>query len=213
MSAWSHVVSGVPQGTISGTVLFLIFVNDIPECCNTNVKLFADHTKLFNNNTNRIECQDLQYDLNALSAWSKTWHMNFNASKCAVLTIKPKTSFTYSLNNTPLKEENEQKDLGIIVSNDLKLRKHVLGVCTKANRISSLVKRGFTKLDKNKISTLYKSIVRPILEYGSVVWSPWPVQDKHVLERDQRRFIGLANEDISLPSLECGRNDTDLSEI
>ena len=96
MSAWSHFVSGVglPQGTISGPVLFLIFVNDIPEYCNTNVKLFADDTKLFNNNTDRAEYQYLQYDLHALSAWSKTWHMNFNASKCAVLRIKPKTSFT-----------------------------------------------------------------------------------------------------------------------
>ena len=129
--------------------------------------------------------------------------MNFNASKCAVLRIKPKTSFTYSLNNTPLKEENEQKDLGIIVSNDLKPRKHVLGVCTKANRISGLVKRCFTKLDKIKISTLYKSIVRPILEYGSVVWSPWTLQDKQSLQREQRRFLGLANEDISHHSPEC----------
>ena len=88
----------------------------------------------------------------------------------------------------------------------------MLGVCTKANRISGFVKRYFTKLDKNKISTPYKSIVRPILEYGSVVWSAWTVQDKQALEREQRRFIGLANEDISLPSLECRRNDTDLSE-
>ena len=67
-------------------------------------------------------------------------------------------------------------------------------------------------MDKNKISTLYKSIVRPILEYGSVVWSPWTAQDKQALEREQRRFLGLVNEDISLPSLECRRNDTDLSE-
>ena len=130
-----------------------------------------------------------------------------------MLRIKPKTSFTYSLNSTPLKEENEQqKDLGSIVSNYLKPRKHVLGVCTKANRISGLVKRCFTKLDKIKISTLYKSIVRPILEYGSVVWSPWTVQDRQALEREQRRCLGLANEDISLPSLECRRNDTALSE-
>ena len=162
MSAWSHVVSGVPQGTISGPVLFLIYVNDIPEYCNTNVKHFADDTKLFNNNTNRTKCQDLQYDRNALTAWSKTWHMNFNASKCAVLRIKPKTSFTYSLNNTSLEEENEQKELGIIVSNYIKPRKHVLGVCTRANRISGPIKRCFTKLDKNKISILYKSIVTPI---------------------------------------------------
>ena len=125
---------------------------------------------------------------------------------------KTKKSFIYRLNNKPLKEENEQKDLGIIVSNDLKPRKHVLGVWTKGNRISGLIKRCFTKLDKNKISTLYKSIVRPILEYGYVVWSPWTVQDKHTLEREQRRFIGLANEDISLPSLEDKRNDTYLSE-
>ena len=104
------------------------FVNDILEYCNTNVKLFADDTKLFNNNTNRTECQDLQYDLNALSTWSKTWHMNFNASKCAVLRVKPKTSFTYSLNNTPLKEENEQKDQRIIVSNYLKSRKRARSV-------------------------------------------------------------------------------------
>ena len=65
---------------------------------------------------------------------------------------------------------------------------------------------------KNKISTLYKSIVRPILEYGYVVWSPWTVQDQQALESEQRRLLGLANEDISLPSLECRRNDKDLSE-
>ena len=59
---------------------------------------------------------------------------------------------------------------------------------------------------------MYKSIVRPILEYGSVVWSPWTAQDKQAVEREQRRFLGLANEDISLPSLECRRNDTNLSE-
>ena len=86
-----------------------------------------------------------------------------------MLTIKPKTSFTYSLNRlSPLKDENEQNDLGISVSNDLKQRKHVLGVCTKANRISGLVKRCFTKLDTNKMSTLYKLIGRPMLEYESV---------------------------------------------
>ena len=85
----------------------------------------------------------------------------------------------------------------------------MLGVCTKANRISGLVKRCFTKLDKNKTSTPYKPIVRPILEYASVVWSPWTVQDKQAPEREQRRFLGLANEDISLPSLDCRRNDTD----
>ena len=117
-------------------MLFLIFVNDILEYYNTNVKLFADDTKLSNNNIHRTaECQDLQYDINALSAWSKTWHMNFNASKCAVLRITPKTSFTYSLNNTLLKEENKQKDLGIIVSNYLKPRKHVLRVCTQAKSL------------------------------------------------------------------------------
>ena len=138
--------------------------------------------------------------------------MKFNASKCAVLRITQKTSFTYSLNNTPLKEENKQKDLGIIVSNYLKPRKHVLRVCTQAKRVSGPIERYFTKLDKNKISTLHKSIVRPILEDGSVVWSPWTAQDKQALEKEQRRFIGLANEDISLPSLECRRNDTDLSE-
>ena len=171
---------------------------------------FRQGSKLFNNNTNRTECQDLQYDLNALSGCSKTLYgmvfiystslyINYNASKCAVLRIKPKTSFTYSLNNTPLKSEKKQKDMRIIVSNYLKPRKHVLGVCTKANRISRLVKRCFTKLDKNKISTLYKSIVRPILAYGYVVWSPWTVHDKQALEREQRRFLGLANDDISLP--------------
>ena len=130
-----------------------------------------DDTKLFNNNTNRTECQDLQNDLNALSA-----KHDFNASKCAVLRIKPKTSFKYSLNNTPLKEENEQKDLEIIVSNDLKPRKHVLGVYTKANRIEGLVNAVSQSWKKTK--SAHCIIVRPVLEYGSVVWSPWTVQDK-----------------------------------
>ena len=161
-SDWKHITSGVPQGSILGPILFLIFVNDMPECVSSTAKLFADDTKLYREILKPDDCQRLQDDLNTLSAWSKTWLLRFNESKCVVLRIRRCFDFIYSLNGIPLIEEDYQRDLGVLISNDLLPERHISHIVKKANQRLGLIRRCFTNLSTEKVSTLYKSIVRPI---------------------------------------------------
>ncbi len=87
-SPWCAVTSGVPQDTILGPIMFLFFVNDIPEKVSTNVKLFADDCKLYNRIRNRDDCAALQDDLDSLAAWSRDWLLRFSKEKCIALCIK-----------------------------------------------------------------------------------------------------------------------------
>ena len=87
-SSWKEVTSGVPQGSILGPVLFLIYVNDIPDSVKTTAKLFADDTKLYKKIEKLSDCRALQDDLNSLSSWSAMWLLTFNTTKCVALKIK-----------------------------------------------------------------------------------------------------------------------------
>ena len=81
-SEWFDVISGVLQGSVLGPILFLIYVNDILETVNSNVKMFADDTKIFRTLKNKSDSEILQADLDNLSEWSNRWCLTFNTSKC-----------------------------------------------------------------------------------------------------------------------------------
>ena len=179
MSGWQNVSSGVPQGSILGPLLFLIYVNDIPGIITTICKLFADDTKVYNTIRNIVDCENLQTDLNTLSGWSETWLLNFNVEKCVALKLNEKENYAYTLNGTKLNTVTQQKDLGILISNNLHPRRHIQEIIKKANQRIGLIKRCFTGLD-NKIEILYKTLVRPVLEYGANIWSPWQIGRAHV---------------------------------
>jgi hypothetical protein len=115
------------------------------------------------------DCDSLQEDLNALSAWSKLWLLDFNAEKCVVLRIKAAIDYQYSLNGVYLKEVDSQKDLGITICNTLSPTKHINEIIKKAHQKIAMFRRCFTGLDEEKVSILYKSLVRPALEYASTV--------------------------------------------
>ena len=111
----SQVTSGVPQGSILGPLLFLLYVNDIPDSVLSTAKLFADDTKLYSRVRNQEDCNALQADLNALAAWSRKWLLRFNETKCVVLKIHSAIQYVYTLNGKCLSEETSQKDLGITI--------------------------------------------------------------------------------------------------
>ncbi len=211
-SNWVEVTSGVPQGSILGPVLFLLYVNDLPDVVCSTAKMFADDTKLYSRVHEWQDCQQMQYDLNKLSVWSRNWLLRFNASKCVVLRIKAAIDYAYTLNGTYLDEVDSQKDLGVIISNDLMPSKHIIDITKKANSRIFMVKRCFSGLTKQKILTLYKSIIRPILEYASPAWSPWLEKDKILLENTQRKVLKLCTDNIELESLQERREHTDLVE-
>lgn len=195
-SGWSNVKSGVPQGTILGPILFLIYINDLPNGVSSSVKLFADDTKIYRELSDvEGDALSLQSDLNRMSCWAKTWQMSFNPEKCEVMRITHQRDLSvpiYHLFGKPLKVVNKFKDLGIIMSNNLKWSEHVNTIVNKANRILGLIKRTVGPSNTVVFTLLYKALVRPILEYASPVWSPYLVKDIKALEGIQRRASRMA---------------------
>ena len=213
VSSWVDVISGVPQGSILGPLLFLIYVNDIPGLCISTTKLFADDTKLYREIKSTDDCKILQEDLNSLSVWSETWLLKFNAGKCVVLKIKKKIKYKYSLNGVYLQEVANQRDLGVIISNDLSPRTHIIEIVKKANQRVGMIRRCFSNHTAKKVQTLYTTMVRSVLEYGAPTWSPYYNKDIDNLEKVQKRCLRLSKEEIVLPSLSRRRLESDLCEI
>ena len=194
-SDWSCVTSGTPQGTILGPLLFLLYINDITECISSTVKLYADDTKIYREIIDPIiDCQILQDDLNNLSEWARKWQLRFNADKCESMRIthsRDRSETNYFLEK-PLKDVHNFKDLGVTITKDLSWGNHIGITVNKANKVLGSIKRSVGTADTNVFSMLYKSLVRPILEYAVPVWCPYLVKDIHALENVQRRASRLA---------------------
>ena len=213
-SSWENVISCVPQGSILGPILFLLYVNDIPSVVSSTAKMFADDTKLYCPIRTIDDCQQLQSDLNNLAVWSSKWLLKFNETKCVVLRIKQSLDFIYSLNGFPLREVPHQKDLGVIVSNNLLPHEHIQSIIKKSNQRIGLIRRCFTDITLNKVDILFNSLIRPILEYGSPAWAPWYSKDIVNLEKVQRRCYRICNSPDFVPeSLVTRRLKTDLCEV
>ena len=120
-SSLIDVVSGVPQGTVLGPLLFLLHINDLPSVVSSNVRLFADDCLIYRNIKNKEDQIELQKDLNLLENWGNTWGMRFNAAKCNIMRVSrtrdPKL-FNYSLTGQVLEEVMDAKYLGVTLGND-----------------------------------------------------------------------------------------------
>ena len=134
----------------------------------------------------------LQNDLNKLIEWCDTWGMKFNADKCKIMHLGNKNHrYLYHMEGCLVKEEKEQKDLGILISSNLKVHSQVINCAKKANKVVNMIRRTFTFMDKDIFLKLYKVFVRPILEYGQTIWAPYLEKDINVLEDVQRRATKL----------------------
>ncbi len=176
-SAWSDVCSGVPQGSVIGPLLFVIFINDMPDGITNFVSMFADDTKLFGKSSSRSDVESIQHDLQLLPDWSTKWNLSFNESKCQTLYLgknNSKNIYRMGTEQDPvhLTETEAERDLGITIDNELNFSKHITQAVKKANQLVGMIRRTFTFLDNDTFTKLFTSLVRPILEYGNCVWSP-----------------------------------------
>ena len=188
VSGIGKVTSGVPQGSVLGPILFLIFINDLPLNITSTAKLFADDTKLYRIIRSINDADMLQQDLNTLVEWCKEWKMVFNITKCHVLHISKKNpQYLYHMDGRLLACSLDTKDLGVTVSNDLKPHSHINNIVKKANQTLGMIKRSFTNINKDIFLLTYKTFIRPGLEYCQSVWSPHLQKDIDLLERVQRR--------------------------
>ena len=185
------VISGVAQGSILGPLLFLVFINDLPDyVLNSTMLPFADDVKCSLSNSSQMDWSLLQNDLDVLSVWSKHWNLFFNESKCSVVRFgfqKFSSSHVYSINSCVIQNDNQHKDLGIIVSSDLSWTNHIIYIAAKAYKILALLRRSFRNCNSvHSKKLLYISLVRSLLIYGSQVWHPHLLKDINALEAIQR---------------------------
>ena len=195
-SSRADVLSGIPQGSILGPILFTIFINDLPESIQSNCRIFADDTKLYNISTNHTA---IQQDLFSLQKWSDTWNLHFNIAKCNVMHYgkrNPNHAYCMKVNDQEIEINvcEEEKDLGIIFDPHLSFDVHINKIINKANQMIGLIKRTFTYLNRDILVKLYKSLVRPHLEYGNIIWYPLLKKHSIAVERVQRRATKLLRE-------------------
>ena len=199
-SDWLPVLSGVPQGSVLGPVLFLVYVNDITNNLESTASLFADDAKIYRTLQTVDDTEALQRDMERLREWSDEWLLTFNTDKCKTMHIgRSNQQAHYQLNGSRLEKSTQEKDLGIIVTNDLKSSAHVTTVAAKANSRLGIIKRNFSVLSRDILLPLYLSLVRPILDYGAQAWSPYLIRDIQAIERVQRRATKLVPDLAHLP--------------
>ena len=186
-SSWGTINAGVPQGSVLGPLLFLIYINDIVNVVNSNAKLFADDTSLFLTFDDPVHASTiLNQDLSSLDEWSNEWLVSFNALKTDTMLISlkrqtpdhpPLTFQGHQLVNVP-----EHKHLGLTLKSDLKWNAHIKQIATKASKQINIMKSLQHRLDRETLEIIYFSFIRPILEYGSVVWDGCAQTDEKLLE-------------------------------
>ena len=191
MSSKAPVTSRVPQGTVLGPILFLIYINDFPEYLqHSTLRLFADDSIIYKEIKTINDAQNLQLDLDAACRWEKDWLMHFHPDKCNLISITQKRKpihFTYKLHDHPLAKVEHSKYLGITLQSNLKWNKHINSITNKANQSLGFLKRNLKIKSSAVKSHAYKAFVRPTLEYASAVWDPHTRTQINQIEKVQRR--------------------------
>src|SRR5579864_8235140 len=224
-SGWENVISGVPQGSVLGPLLFLIYINDLDVGIDSKLVKFADDTKMGRGVSTEQEVEVMREDLQKVFQWSLDWQMLFNTDKCTVLHMgRNNKEVVYKMGTNEIKVSTQEKDLGVIVDKSGKPSEQCIVAVKKANGIFGMIKRNIKFKSKNVIVKLYKSLVRPRLEYCIQAWSPHLRKDIDMMERVQRRATRLIEgfkdvsyddrlEQMGLISLEKRRVRGDLIQV
>ena len=165
------VLSGIPQGSVLGPLLFLLFINDLPEYVESIIKLFADDLKLIGNASNR---KLIDNDLRNLELWEKTWLVGFNHDKCKVMHIKHNNNknLKYELDGNTIEESVLEKDLGVLTSDTMLWTEQIKTSIDKANKIIGWIARNLISRDMLVMNRIYKALVRHHLEFCVQLWNP-----------------------------------------
>ena len=210
-SIQADVLSGIPQGTVLGPLLFLAYINDLPDSLRSSeARLFADDSLLYLTVNGAKGSNLLQEDLSALEDWERAWQMSFKPSKCTIIRItsgkkRKKSAFqsSYTLHSHVFEVTDASKYLGVKVTDDLTWSKHISEVAGKANRILGFLRRNFKQCTKEVKTATYTTMVRPVLDYAFTVWDPHHQGDIKILEQVQRRAARYVYNDYTTRTPGC----------
>ena len=182
--------SGVPQGTVLGPLLFLLYINDLPSLVSsgTRIRLFADDCSIYRPISNLSDQLTLQYDIDTLMEWADHWGMSFNPSKCNIMRTLGgiHSERLYHMGGHVLKEVHHAKYLGVTLSRDLTWRRHIDLVVSKANQKLGFIQRNLRGAPQSSKTTAYFTLVRAGLEYAAPIWDPYLRKDIDLVEKVQR---------------------------
>ena len=188
------VLSGVPQGSILGPLLFLIYIIDLPPCVLSSlIFLYADDAEYLKPINCIQDCQTLQCDFDALTAWSKKWNLSFNVEKCASMSCYTTSNSShlphvFHIDGQQVSPNDTVKDLGVIMTKNMDWSTHHQYILAKAYRMLNLLRRTFCVDNSHSgKKVLYLTLVRSWLTYCSPIWRPHLLRDISALEKLQRR--------------------------
>ena len=194
LSEPAPVISGVPQGSVLGPLLFLILMGDIDrDIAHAFVSSFADDTRLSRAVSGVRDASSLQTELEIIYQWSVENNMSFNGPKFEVVrygsddVLKCTTSYT-GPDGSIIPDKDHVKDLGVTMSNDCSFKQHVNNICISARNMCSWILRTFQSRSPELMLTTWKSLVLPILDYCSQLWSPTKVGQIQEIEDIQKSF-------------------------
>jgi hypothetical protein len=174
LSNIGQLKAGVPQGSVLGPLLFLVFINDIADGMTGLGRLFADDTSIGHIANDKDSLQDMvNLDLAYLKDWSKRWLVKFNQNKTEIMVFSSRDTkfyFNFDFEGASLRDVESHKHLGVIFSNDCKWTKHIDKLIEKSSKQINVLRKLKFKLKRNYLEKIYLTFIRPILEYASEVW-------------------------------------------
>ena len=202
-SSYAPVVSGVPQGTVLGPILFFIYINDLPKNVTLTTKLFADDSLVYRRIRTTEDHRILQEDLSRLETWERDWQMSFNLLKCEVIKIsKKRTRITgsYTIHGHQLATVKSGKYLGVTLTDNLSWNALVDQATKKANNSLGFLRRNLYNCPSHTKAQSYQTLVRPILEYATSACDPYKQSSINKLEGVQRRAARFITGDYNTTS-------------
>ena len=206
VSDWTDIRAGVPQGSILGPLLFLLYINDIVQDIGSNIRLFADDTSLFiivDDPVTAAGC--INTDLDKLSNWASTWLVTFNPSKTVTLLFSRKINRPLHppvfMQNQQISEVDSHKHLGLYFSKDCTWHEHINYITVKAWARVNIMRKLKFKLDRKSLEIINTTFIRPLLEYGDIIWDNCSQYEKQELDKIQAEAARIATGATRLVSL------------
>ena len=207
-SSTRHVNAGVPQGSILGPTLFLVYINDLPDSVVSKLVMYADDTTLFNSVDKASSplqrqqlCDTLNKDLQMIHEWGSQWLVSFNPSKTqSILHSRSRDSPSQShllMHGSPVEQHNDISLLGLSVSSNLSWKTYLQTVSKRASQRIGCLYRASRYLHPQALLYLYKSTVRPLMEHCCHLWAGAPRSHLSALDRVERRVRNLVGHSLA----------------
>lgn len=205
-----EICSGVPQGSVLGPLIFIIFVNDLILKISSFKLSFADDLKMYRIVSSAVDCSELQNDIDALLVWCDNNGMRVNSGKCKIISFTRSSTplvHQYTIGTIVLERVQFICDLGVTIDSKLRFNRHISTITAKAWSILGFIRRHAAEFtDIHALKTLFCALVRSNLEYAAPVWTPYHLTYSLQIERIQKCFLRFAlrnlpwRDPLNLPS-------------